>query len=302
MIDNASQKNALGECEQRYPNVQFIRLEENIGFAAANNLGIQAAQESDQKSEWVALLNPDAFPQSGWLAALWRAAQKYPDYTFFGSCLLRAACPTQIDGIGDTYHVSGLAWRQDHGRRVSAETEVGREIFAPCAAAALYRRDIFVSVGGFDEQYFCYGEDIDLAFRLRLMGQRCWYVPDAIVHHVGSASTAPKSDFSLYYGHRNLMWTYIKNMPSPLVWYYLPQHILLNIVTLFWFSVRGRAKVIWKAKTDGLCGVRRAWRLRRRIQTERQVEVRELGRSLAKGCWMPYRRNRSQATPHVPTF
>lgn len=223
VIDNASQNNALRECEQRYPNVQFIQSEENIGFAAASNVGVQAAHESD----WVALLNPDAFPQPGWLAALWRAVQQYPDYTFFGSCLLRAACPTQIDGIGDTYHVSGLAWRQDHSRPVSAEARVGREIFAPCAAAALYRRDAFLAVNGFDELYFCYGEDIDLAFRLRLMAQRCWYVPDAVVHHIGSASTAPKSDFSLYYGHRNLMWTYIKNMPSPLVWYYLPQRIVM---------------------------------------------------------------------------
>ena len=72
-------------------------------------------------------------------------------------------------------------------------------------------------MGGFDEDYFSYHEDVDLGFRLRLRGLSCMLVPQAIVHHVGSASTGKRSDFSVYYGHRNLVWTYFKDMPSTVI-------------------------------------------------------------------------------------
>ena len=96
------------------------------------------------------------------------------------------------------------------------------EIFAPCAAAALYRRAAFLEAGGFDEHFFCYMEDVDLGFRLRLLGYRCGYAPAAIVHHVGSGTTGARSPFTVYHGHRNLVWTYVKNMPTPWFWLYLP--------------------------------------------------------------------------------
>ena len=288
VIDNASQEEEVVDIEQRYPRVCLIRQTKNVGFAVANNLGVRAAKEQD----WVALLNPDAFPEPQWLAALWQATQDHPDYAFFGSCLLRANVPYQLDGIGDAYHVSGLAWRQHHGHPVADTPLVAKEIFAPCAAAALYPRDIFLAAGGFDERYFCYYEDVDLAFRLRLLGYRCLFVPDAVVYHVGSGSTSPDSDAPVYYGHRNLMWTYVKNMPASLFMLFLPQHLVLNIVTLIWFSLRGKAWVLWRAKIDGLKGLLWAWKQRKRVQATRQVKAREVRRLMVKGLWVPYRRQR----------
>jgi GT2 family glycosyltransferase len=285
VVDNASRDASTRGIEERHPAVQAIRLTKNIGFAAANNLAVNLARECD----WVALLNPDAFPDPSWLVALWQSAQTHPEYSFFGSRILCAGCPERLDGTGDNYHVSGVAWRQDHGATVSKRSLVVREIFSPCAAAALYRRDVFLEAGGFDENYFCYFEDIDLAFRLRLMRQRCLYVPEAVVRHVGWATTGEDSDFSVYHGYRNLMWTYVKDMPVPLFWLYLPQHLLVNVATLVWFSFRGRARIVFKAKWDGLCGLPRAWRQRREIQAERQVGARELRRLMSRGLFMPYR-------------
>lgn len=288
VVDNASQEEELVGIEKRYPRVRLIRLTKNLGFAVANNRGVRAAKGQD----WVALLNPDAFPEPQWLAALWHATQDHPDYTFFGSCLLRANVPHELDGVGDAYHVSGLAWRQHHGHPVPATPLVAKEIFAPCAAAALYPRDVFLAAGGFDERYFCYYEDVDLAFRLRLLGYRCLFVPDAVVYHVGSGSTQPDSDASVYYGHRNLMWTYVKNMPASLLVLFLPQHIMLNIVTLIWFSLRGKAWLMWRAKRDGLKGLLQVWKQRQRVQATRQVKAQDVRRLMAKGVWVPYRRQR----------
>jgi GT2 family glycosyltransferase len=78
---------------------------------------------------------------------------------------------------------------------------------------------------------------MDLGFCPRLLGFRCRYVPDAVVHHMGSVLTGMRSDFSVYHGHRNLVRAYVKNMPGPLFWLYLPQHLLLNIFTILWYAV-----------------------------------------------------------------
>jgi GT2 family glycosyltransferase len=286
VVDNASSKDSaelnVGYC----PRSKLIQLEENKGFAAANNL---AASELTS-CEWVALVNPDAFPEPQWLEKMLAAAQEYPDYTAFGCKMLTAGDADRIDGAGDVYHVSGAAWRRGHGQATRGRHIKVEEIFSPCAAAALYRRDVFLEIGGFDDSYFCYFEDVDLGFRLRLAGHRCLYVPDAVVHHVGSATTGERSDFTTYHGQRNLVWTYFKNMPWPLFWLYLPQHFLLNILTLVWFSLRGQGKVILKAKWDALKGLPGILKERPRIQKARRVSVWALRRMMAKGLLTPYLR------------
>lgn len=279
VVDNASDPALFREAVQCYPGAEIIRLQENVGFSTASNLAVQSAKGSD----WIALVNPDAYPEPDWLENLISAAQMYPDYSFFGSRMVMSDDAHLLDGAGDVYHVIGLFWRRGYG--VAAENRYldREEIFSPCAAAALYRRDIFLDSGGFDEDYFCYAEDVDLGFRLRLAGQRCLYVPNAVVHHVGSASSKRHSDFYIYHGQRNLVWTYFKNMPSPLFWKYLPAHLLLNIFSLFWFIFRGHGKAILKAKRDAARGIPAVWKKRRHIQKSKKVGPAEIDRVLAKG-------------------
>lgn len=283
VVDNASSDGSLEAVVTRFPQVRLVRLAENAGFAKANNIAVRLAEDRT----WVALLNPDAFPTPTWLEVLLEAAVRESHYTFFGSRLVRDGEAHVLDGTGDVYHVSGLAWRRGYGQ--AAQTRVGNEeIFAPCAAAALYLREAFLEVGGFDERYFCYFEDVDLGFRLRLAGHRCLYVASAVVHHVGSGTSGERSDFSIYYGHRNLVWTYVKNMPGRLFWLYLPQHLLLNIVTVLWYVRCGKGPLILSAKRDALCGMQHAWRQRRSIQRRRKAGAEELRRCMARGWLYPY--------------
>ena len=203
---------------------------------------------------------------------------------------MQAGHPDTLDGTGDVYHVSGLGWRRDHGKKESQAIGQDGEIFAPCAAAALYRRDILLEVGGFDETFFCYFEDVDLAFRLRLKGYRCYYISSARVRHVGSAITGRRSDFSIYHGHRNLVWAYFKNMPSPLVWFYLPLHVVLNIWTVIAYCIYGRAGAILRAKRDAIAGLRRILSVRKRVQESRRISVAELNRVMSKSIGAPFTR------------
>ena len=291
VVDNASSDDSIAAIEGRYPHVAIIRLDRNTGFAAANNHAVSRLNDV----AWIALLNPDAFPNADWLARLLDAAHQHPEYQFFASRMLLDEDASRLDGTGDTYHVSGAHWRRSHGQKANGRDVKQEEVFSPCAAAAIYRRDTFLDADGFDESYFCYSEDVDLGFRLCLTGHRCLYVPEAVVRHVGSATTGGlHSDFSVCYGHRNLVWTYFKDMPWPLFWLYLPQHILLNVVSLVYFSLRGQARVIFRAKWDALKGLPRILRERRRVQGSRCVSAWELRRVMAKGLLTPYLRSLRQ--------
>lgn len=278
VVDNDSHDNSIAQCESAFPAVTFIRNNKNAGFAAGNNIAAKLATDCD----WLAFLNPDAFAAPDWLEQLIKATMQYPDYAIFGCRMRDANRPQLLDGTADIYHISGLAWRRDH-QKANPDRNQFEEIFAACAAAALCKREAFINAGGFDEDYFCYFEDVDLGFRLRLFGHRCLYVPTAVVDHVGSAITGKTSDFQVYHGHRNMVWTYIKNMPTPLLWCYLPMHLLMTLVMFGVCTKRGQARVFGKAKWDAIKGIPKMWLKRKEIQKNSKVEIIKLRKLMASG-------------------
>jgi len=280
VVDNGSSDGSV-ERIRELPNVTTLLAGANLGFAEANNRAIQQCD-----TEFVALLNPDAFPESDWLKKLVAAAQAYPEVAAFGSRQMVHESERLVDGLGDVYHFSGLVWRRGYGRKLKAADEVPVEIFSPCAGAALYRTEAIKAVGGFDKDFFCYVEDVDLGFRLRLAGYQAMLVPDAVVHHVGSATTGGQhSGFSIYHGHRNLVWAYVKNMPGWLFWAFLPLHLLMNVLVVMRFAITGQGNVILRAKKDAILGLPKAWRKRAVIQANRKASIAEIFRILDKRIW-----------------
>lgn len=287
VIDNCSNDATIQDVVDQRKNllaVSFSRMTSNLGFAVGNNIGARLAG-----SQWIVLLNADAYPEPGWLEGLMQAAEKNPSYNFFSSRQIQYHSPHLLDGTGDEYHVSGLAWRRHYNH---TEKEYGlqqEQVFGACAAAAMYRREDFLKVGGFDEDYFSYFEDVDLSFRLRLAGGKCLYVPQAVVHHVGSGSTGKLSDFVIYYGHRNLVWTFVKDMPALLFWVYLPLHLAMNVFFIFSFITKGKGRVILHAKWDALKGLPSVLRKRELVQKQRVSSVvGMIYRFMRKGVWTPY--------------
>jgi len=284
-IDNASDQPVPPELLARFPDIMLIENQTNDGFAKANNQAFKMLMDT----EWVILLNPDAFPEPDWLEQLNKAKNDFPEYSMYASRLIMVSDPDKLDGDGDNYHFSGLAWRTGHGKSVNHDV-TPKEIFSPCAAAAMYRTNDLLEVGGFDEDFFCYFEDVDLGFRMRLQGHKCLLVTSAIVHHVGSATTGgQRSDFSVYHGHRNLVWAYIKNMPGLLFWVFLPYHILLNIISIVVFVWRGQGTVILRAKWDALKGVSAMWHKRKVIQSNRVATIKDIWRVMDKSL-IPWNR------------
>lgn len=275
VMDNGS-SDGSAQCAADYPSVTVRHLGGNLGFARANNL---AVEELD--TDYVALLNADANARPDWLERLMDAAAAHPDVVAFGSLQMAHAAGDRLDGLWDDYHFSGLVWRHGFGRELRNSDLVQRDVFSVCGAAAMYRREAFVRAGGFDEDYFCYCEDVDLGFRLRLAGGRSLFVPQAVVEHRGASSSGGHgSRFSVYHGHRNLVWTFVKDMPDALFWLLLPAHMLQNLAMILLFALRGEGALIARSKWDALRGLPAAWRKRRSVQATRVVSVAQIWRAM----------------------
>ncbi|MBI4963469.1 MAG: glycosyltransferase family 2 protein [Desulfomonile tiedjei] len=278
IVDNASQDGSASCCQELDERFALLQLEKNIGFAAANNLAAGCVS-----TDWVATLNPDAIPAGDWLKRLLEATERHPGVAMFGSTQVNESNHSILEGAGDVYSCTGLMWRGQYGHPVSELPEEGF-VFSPCAAAALYRADVFRQVGGFDENFFCYCEDVDLGFRMRLLGHECVQVKDSVVFHVGSQSAGKKSAFSTYYGFRNRLWTFVKNVPDVLICFLLLPHVLVTVLLLFREVMSGQARAAWAGLADGITALGPVMKSRRETQNSKKASTLAIAKAMT---WSP---------------
>ena len=265
LVDNASSDRSVEIVQAGYPDIEIIRLDENLGFAAGNNIALKRVS-----TEFVALLNNDAVPDSLWLTKLLDAFKKHPEAGFAASKMLFYHTREWIDRTGDVYTRAGTALMRGRGEPSDAYNE--REyVFGACAGAALYRTEMLRNIGLFDESFFLLYEDVDLSFRAQLRGYKCIYVPEAVVYHVGSGSIGEDTPTSVYYSHRNLEWVYVKNMPAGLIKRTILPHLIYDLAAFFFFVAKGRGGNYSRAKWDALKGMRTALQKRRETQKCKRV-------------------------------
>ncbi len=166
----------------------------------------------------------------------------------------------------------------------NGQYDAREEVFGACAGAALYRREMLDEIGLFDEDFFLYMEDVDLAFRARLAGWKCIYVPEAKVFHHHGGTTGAGSDLSVYYGNRNVIWYAIKDFPTGLPITSLPFIVARNLAVIPYYALRGQGRVILKSKIDALKGV--TMMLRKRKDVLRKVDDSEINRFVETWCSM----------------
>lgn len=275
IVDNDSKDGSMELLDlTQLEHAQVIMVGRNSGFAEGNNIAARRAN-----GRWIALLNCDAIAEPDWLEQIANAIKAYPETAMFACTQLRMDDPTVMDGAGDGYTAYGFAWRGGYLRPDSERPPLG-ECFGPCGASAIYRRDAFLSLGGFEERYFCYMEDVDIAFRLRLKGEHCLFLPDAVVHHKGGGLAGERSEFSVVHGARNRLWTYLGNMPAALLWLTLPVHILLTLYLLIWYAGRPYGRYVWSGTKEGLGRAFNFRKERKSLRKNRQVSLSELAGSM----------------------
>jgi N-acetylglucosaminyl-diphospho-decaprenol L-rhamnosyltransferase len=279
LVDNASSDRTAQAAKAADERLVLIENAQNLGFAAAVNQGARAA-----RGQWLALLNPDAFAEPDWLARLVAAADANPDVRSFTSRQLMAEDPTKLDGLGDVMSLAGYPFRGGYTHPNPGALEPGW-VFSACGGAMLVERDLFLRLGGLDERLFCYCEDVDLGYRLRLVGEPTLLVPDAVVRHVGSASSGGRrSDFAVFHGTRNRFWVYVKDTPPVLFWLTLPLHILATVVLFARHATRGEIAAPVRGLWAGITGIGVALEARREAQPTRKVGSWAIARAMT---WNP---------------
>jgi GT2 family glycosyltransferase len=276
LVDDASADDSVAFVERNYPQVKIVRLAHNCGLAAGCNAGARVA-----RGDLLVMLNNDTEAEPGWLAALVAAAVDHPRAGAVASKMLLFDRRDTLHNAGDVMGVDGIprnrgVWEVDRGQYDDAPA-----IFGGCGGGVAYRRAAWEQAGGFDERLFMYLEDVDLAWRLQLLGWEAVFAPAARLYHHLSA-TGGGALASFYVG-RNTIWVIAKDMPGDLI----RRH--------FGRIARAQARVTWDAlaawrgaaararlrgQLAGLAGLPRVLGWRRAVQTGRVAETPALERLL----------------------
>jgi GT2 family glycosyltransferase len=225
MVDNASTDGSVEYMQTHYPQVKIIRSTENVGFASGNNLGARAAN-----GEYIVFLNNDMRVDPQFVRGLVKALRTGPDVVCAAAKILNWD-GTRFDFAGAAAHFAGYAYQEGADEPFTPDrfTEVKPILFA-CGGAMAIARQIFLDVGGFDDDYFIYYEDLDLGWRLWILGYQVVFAPEAIVYHRHHGTMDSFSDFRkrvLY--KRNALYTVLKNYSDENLGRVLPA-VLLGMI------------------------------------------------------------------------
>jgi len=269
VVDSASSDETVSIVQRDYPEVKLIALNENRGFTGAVNAGIARA-----RGEWVALLNQDVEADPHWLEEIARTARAHPEAGAIACKIMLFDQRNRFHSAGDNYRRDGIpvnrgVWQKDEG-----QYDAGSEVFAACGGAAAYRRRLLDEVGWFDESFFMYCEDVDLAWRQQLAGWRTIFTPQAIAFHHLSASGGGVT--ASYYTARNTIYVIIKNIPGPLLRKYWAAMLAAQLrihkdALCAWRGAAARARL--RGQLAGLLTWPRMLGKRRAIQRSRRVPI-----------------------------
>ncbi|MDO8842202.1 glycosyltransferase family 2 protein [Methanocalculus sp.] len=259
VIDNASSDGSVEYLKAHFPDVILVRATENLGFAGGVNAGIRVAS-----GEYIMTLNNDTRIDPDCLFHLMEVME--PDDSVGMTAGKMLFFDRRINSTGICISRSGAAWDRGMYEEDMGQYDRIEEVFGPCAGAALYRRQMLEEVGLFDEDFFLYMEDVDLAFRARLLGWKCVYTPYAHVYHIHGGTAGVGSDLAVYYGNRNVLWYVLKDFPVRILITSLPWIIGRNLAVIPYYMMKGRGWAILKAKIGALRGAPAMLRRRKMVR------------------------------------
>jgi GT2 family glycosyltransferase/glycosyltransferase involved in cell wall biosynthesis len=225
LVDNASADDSVAFTRRSYPSIRVVEAGHNLGFAGGSNLGADTAQ-----GDYLAFLNNDARAHPRWLRALWDILASGDDVSCAASKILDQS-GRAIDFVGTAMNLYGRAFQIDEGMPVvTGLYDKPCELLAPCGGAMMIGRELFRQVGGFDEDYVAYYEDVDLGWRLWLYGHRVLLAPESIVYHRKhqTGSSFPVEQRYVL-SEVNALRTQIKNLEEKNLWQVLCFSLLMGV-------------------------------------------------------------------------
>ncbi len=210
-VDNASTDNSVSECRRLFPGVNLVLNSKNIGFASGNNKGAAYA-----RGRYLVFLNNDVCVTEGWLDNLLRTFKKGGG-DYIAACRILNRDGTEIDYNGGSLSKDGSPMHLNFGEKYKESTEEQREklTFYACGAAMAVKKSDFMRLGGFDDDFFIYYEDVDLCWRAWICGMQVKVISDSVVLHKGSATMkATHEGIRRWLYERNKIYTFFKNAQS----------------------------------------------------------------------------------------
>jgi GT2 family glycosyltransferase len=285
LVDNASTDGSADAATARFGSrLMVVRNARNEGFARGNNVGMAAA-----KGDWLFLLNSDALCDPNTIEELMRFVADKPEVGQLASRVLQADRPHYFDSAGLLLYPDGVCRPRGWEEKDLGQYDRAEEVIAPHGCACALRKTMLDQVGGFDEDFFCYLEDMDLGVRGQLAGWKCWYVPSTRVLHRKSATAGNYSAFKAFHVERNRIYCLWKWMPRFLL--FLSPLFTLNRYAMQGYAAythQGGSSVIMKeystlrlvmlllrARVAAWSRLPRMWSKRRQIQRTRRISVRE---------------------------
>ncbi len=288
VLSNSPRDSALEALMAANADTRFIFTETNLGYAGGCSRAVKEAG-----GKYVFILNNDVTLDSDPLPALVQACEADETIALAQPKILSMTEPGRFEysgaagGLIDKYgypYAAGRVFSEvepDEG-----QYEEMTEIFWASGAALFARRDVITRAGLMDEDFFAYMEEIDLAWRVHLMGCKAVYVPAARIFHLGSPNLDRKSTRHLYLNHRNNLVMVLKNYSAPTLLRTLPPRLALEGATMLYALVREnplRAKAILKAMLNVTANITSILRERKRVQALRTVDDDEIQKKMYSG-------------------
>jgi GT2 family glycosyltransferase len=220
VVDNGSTDGSVKYFRDNYPWIKILENGKNLGFAEGNNVAIREVLKN-KKSKYISLLNNDTIVKPDWLEKLVDVLESDEK---IGSCqpkILLLKNPDTIDAVGISIDRYGGASQEGNNEKDTGQYDQITEVFGVCAGAALYRVKMLNQIGLFDEDFFAYYEDVDLAIRARLFGWKSACIPQAVIYHIHSATLGNDSPFKRYLLERNSYYYVIKSLPRKTILLFL---------------------------------------------------------------------------------
>lgn len=271
VVDNGSTDGSVQFLKENFPFARVIANASNLGFAAAANQGIRASE-----SQYIAMLNNDTEAAPDWLAALIESAESDTNAGMCASKMVFADRPEVINSTGICVDRAGIAWDRRGGEIDDERESEPVDVFGPSAGAGLYRRAMLEEIGLFDEDFFAYLEDVDLAWRARRAGWRCLHVPAACVVHHHSATGVEGSPFKSFHLGRNKIWLLVKNYPFRQLWAYAFLSLVYDMAAVLYALVRRQDIHALHGRLAALAGLRKMWRKRLATRSSQRWDLQWL--------------------------
>ncbi|XSG73276.1 glycosyltransferase family 2 protein [Herpetosiphon llansteffanensis] len=272
VVDNGSHDGSAAWLHHHYPQVRLLALTKNRGFSGGVNVGLHVA-----RGDVLLLLNNDAIVEPNFIAAILAPFEQQPTLAASAGVMTFAHQPTIIASAGIQLYRDGVATDAGLLQSLDQLTQQPYPIWGGSGGAVAYRRAALADVGIFDEGYFAYLEDVDLAWRLQLREWQTVLAPQAVARHIYSATGGEGSPFKDWLIARNRWRAILRCWPTPLLARDLPLMLAYDSLACAQALVRRR----WTTISGRLHGLRQWPQLRQQrqaIQNRRTAAINELDR------------------------